>query len=269
MMAVRAPTIAGLSLVCLLSTAAGSATASEIELKPSLQYFRYQEFDQADRLLNEEEGFLPGLELRYARSIGTAAIETHLGFFGGRVDYDGTTQSGRPHRTSTSTSMIDLGLQWRSRETAGLPVRVILGYHCGYWNRDIQTRSGVIGLHEIYTWNTWELGLAFESDEYRGSKYWLDISALYFFDPGVEVRLPSSRVNLAPDPGPGIRLRAGRTLVDNQVIFSSVDIFFEYRELGRSKAVFTDDFFGRSAFISEPESRTIRGGIQLGFTYVF
>lgn len=259
----------GIGLLCLTFPLPQLAHANSFEVSPTLYHFRYREFDSSNRELNEEKGLLPGLKLGINHSVSGGIIEAQGSFFSGEVDYDGQTQSGAPHQTDTDERLVKLGLKWILNETESIPGRLFLGFYYWDWDRDIQTRNGVLGLHEVYTWYELELGLKFESKAVRHSNYWLDISALYVFNPNLEVYLPSSKLNLDLGQEPGFRIRAGKTWGDNESLQGSFNLFAEYWEFGRSDTVFTDDFFGQSAFLVEPRSESFHTGIELSFTFLF
>ena len=245
------------------------AEASTFEITPSLYYFQYQEFDTGNQLLDEEKGVIPGLKLSFNHSFSSGTIQSHASYFSGEVDYTGQTQSGAPHETDTTERLIKLGLKWIPHDTAGIPGRLFLGFQYWNWDRDIQTNKGVLGLHEVYTWNELELGLRFESEQSQHARYWLDISALYVFNPQVEVSLPSSQVNLALGQEPGLRIRVGKNWIKDESLFGSINLFAEYWEFGRSDSVFTDDFFGQPAFLVEPRSKSFHTGLEFSITVNF
>lgn len=243
--------------------------ADSFELTPALYYFHYEEFDTNDRLLDKETGVIPGLQLGLDRSIQRGIFQSRAAFFSGEVDYDGQTQAGFPHETDTSTRLIKLGLKWISGDMTAIPARFFLGFQYWDWDRDIQTRNGVLGLHEVYTWSELALGLKFESEQNRYAHYWLDISALYILNPKVAVFLPSSKLSLALGREPGFRVRAGKTWNNDDGMTNSFSLFAEYWEFGRSDPVFTDDFFGRAGFLVEPRSESFHSGIEYSLTFRF
>ena len=255
--------------LCLVFFLPFQASADALMVTPAFRYFQYKEFDPDNQLLDEEQGVLPGLKIGFDHPVGNGSIQSHVAFFKGEIDYTGQTQSGEPHETDTGTELTTLGLTWLSVDTAEIPGRLFLGYQYWIWDRDIRANNGVLGLHEIYTWHELELGLRFESEKYQHHYYWLDLSAIYVFDPNVEVSLPSSKVNLGLGNEPGIRIRAGKEWSRNERQEISLSLFAEYREFGRSDAVFTDDFFGQSAFLVEPRSESFHAGLNLGFKFLF
>jgi len=259
----------GIWLLCLTLPLPQLAYADTFEVTPSLYYFQYQEFDSGHRALNEEKGLLPGLKLGFNHSVSDGIIKVQGSFFSGEVDYTGQTQSGAPHQTDTSERLIKLGLKWIPNETESIPGRLFLGFHYSDWDRDIQTRNGVLGLHEIYTWYELELGLKFESEALQHTGYWLDLSVFYVFDPNLELFLPASNVDFKLGQEHGFRLRAGKKWGNTDDLYGSVNLFAEYWEFGRSNTIFTDDFFGQSAFLVEPRSESFHTGLEFSITVKF
>ena len=258
-----------LLLLCFILSLPYRDDANAFEFTPSLYYFQFQEFDPDNRLLVEEKGVLPGLKIGFDHAVGNGSIGTQLSFFSGEIDYNGQTQFGAPHDTDTRERLINLGLRWSSGQLTAIPGRLFLGFRYWDWDRDIQTNNGVLGLHEVYTWNELELGLTFESGPNRNSAYWLELSALYVFDPHMELILPSSRVDFELGQEPGLRVRAGKRWERNERLYTSFNLFAEYWEFGRSKPVFTDDFFGQSTFLVEPRSESFHSGLELTISVLF
>ena len=255
--------------MCLIFSLPYRVNADSFEVSPALYYFQYQEFNLGNRLLDEEKGVLPGLRLGFVHPVSNGSIQSHAAFFKGEIDYTGQTQSGEPHETDTGTQLATLGLKWLSADKADLHGRFFLGYRYWNWDRDIQANNGVLGLHEVYTWHELELGLKFESDQSQRHYYWLDLSAMYVFDPNVEISLPSSKLNLGLGHEPGFRIRAGKEWRRNEHQQVSFNLLAEYREFGRSDTAFTDDFFGESAFLVEPRSESFHAGLELSFNFIF
>ena len=241
------------------------AYANTLEITPTLYIFNYQEFDQNDQLLNKEEGVMPGVRLAYGNLTKNNSLRFDAAFYGGRVDYTGQTQSGTPHQTDTDEQLARIGISYSQHEETYYPGLLFAGLHYWYWDRDILTRNGVQGLHERYTWYEAELGLKFTSE----SIYWLELSAMYNFRPRMVLFLPTSEVAFSLQSGPGYRVRAGKTWNNGQGINTTLSLFAEYWEFGRSNTVFTNDFFGSSGFLTEPDSETFHSGLEFSFVFNF
>lgn len=239
--------------------------ANTLEIAPALYIFKYQEFDQNDQLLDKEEGVMPGVRLAYGNLTKNDSLRLDAAFYGGRVDYTGQTQSGTPHQTDTDEQLVKLGISYLQHEVTLFRGLLFAGLHYWYWDRDILARNGVQGLHERYTWYETELGLKFTSE----SSYWLELSAMYNFRPRMVLFLPSSEVRFNLQSRPGYRVRAGKTWDNRQDITTTLSLFAEYWEFGRSNTVFTNDFFGSSGFLTEPDSKTFNSGLEFSFVFNF
>ena len=243
--------------------------ASNLELTPTLYYFNYHEFDQSDRLLDKEQGVIPGIRLSFNPVQQAEDIKAHVSLYGGRVDYTGQTQLGAPHKTETIEQLINFGVTLAPGYLAAIHDNIFFGFQYWYWDRDILTRNNVLGLHEIYSWYELELGLSFETEIDPASFYWFKLSAIHTVAPEIELRLPSSSVTLDLGSRPGFRLRAGRRWKNGKGWLGSINLLVEYWEFGRSNSVFTTDFFGQSGFITEPRSETLHSAVEFNIRVRF
>ena len=258
-----------LALVLFTIFTIRTASANTLEITPTLYYFYYQEFDQNDLLLDTEEGAIPGVKLSYGDITNFDSLKFNASFYAGSADYTGLTQLGMPHETETDESLIKLGISYIQHEGTFFPGFLFAGLHYWYWDRDILTRNGVQGLHELYTWYETEIGLKFYLSENQQSGYWLELSAMYNFKPEMKLFLPSSEVNFSLGSGPGYRLRGGKTWNNNQNMAVTISLFGEFWEFGRSDTVFTSDFFGSSGFLTEPDSRSFHSGLEFSLIFNF
>jgi hypothetical protein len=256
-----------LALILFIFLPIKSTDANTFEVTPTLYFFNYQEFDQNNSLLNKEEGLIPGVKLSYGNVAEKDSLKFDASFYGGNVDYDGTTQLGMPHQTETNEQLVRLGISYFQHEETHYPGQLFVGLHYWYWDRDILTRNGVQGLHEQYTWYETEVGLKFNSPEVEQSRYWLEVSAMYNFKPEMKLFLPSSEVKFSLGSDFGYRLRAGKTWTHKQGMTTAISVFTEYWEFGRSNTVFTTDFFGSSGFLTEPDSQSFHTGIEFSFIF--
>jgi len=257
------------ALILLIFLPIKLAYANTFEITPALSYFYYQEFDQNNVLLDKEEGALAGVRLSYGNVAVKDSLKFNASFYGGTVDYTGKTQLGAPHNTETNEQLIKLGISYFQHQETHYPGLFFVGLHYWYWDRDILTRNGVQGLHELYTWYETEIGLKFESRDFQQSNYWLELSVMYNFKPEMKLFLPSSEVDFFLGSRPGYRIRAGKTWTNRQNMTTTIGLFAEYWEFGRSNTVFTTDFFGTSGFLTEPDSEFFHSGLEFNFIFDF
>ena len=246
--------------------------ATGLEITPTLYQFKYQEFDSLDRLLDTEEGALPGIKFGFTPDYKNGTFNTHFAFYGGTIDYDGRTQSGTPHKTDTIQELFNLGFTITPDRlnNSTRPIAFFLGVQYWHWDRDIQSRNNVQGLHEIYNWTEFEIGVRFKpNDNSNLSGFWLSASALYIFSPEMTLQLPSSEVDFDLGANTGFRIRGGKAWRYSEGFSGSFNLFVESWEFGRSNTVFTDDFIGQSAFLVEPRSESFHSGLEFSFKYEF
>jgi len=241
------------------------AIANALEVTPTLYFFNYQEFDQNNVLLDKETGAIPGIKLSYADITKRDSLKFNVSLYGGTVDYDGHTQLGAPHQTETDETLIKLGISYFQHDVIHYPGLFFAGLHYWYWDRDILSRNGVQGLHELYTWYEAELGLKYIS----AANYWLELSAMYNFKPEMTLILPSDDAEFTLKSRPGFRIRAGKTWAGEQNMTTAISVFAEYWEFGRSDVVFVADFYGSPALLIEPDSETLNSGLEFSFIYNF
>jgi len=260
---------ASLALMLFVFLPIKLAHANTFEITPTVFFFNYQEFDQNNVLLDKEEGVLAGVRLSYGDIAEKDSLKFNASFYGGTVDYMGQTQLGVPHETETNEQLIKLGISYIQHEETYYPGLFFVGLHYWYWDRDILTRNGVQGLHELYTWYETEIGLKFKSQEIQQSNYWLELSVMYNFKPEMKLFLPSSEVDFVLGSRPGYRIRAGKTWANKQSMTTTIGLFAEYWEFDRSNTIFTTDFFGSSGFLTEPDSQTFHSGVEFSFIFNF
>ena len=145
----------------LFATACGltsfEATAVEMGVSADLMYFNYEEVDTSGATLNTEIGFLPGFTLSASHPLRTISNTIEFSLYGGRVDYDGQTQSGQPHQTKTEETIYRLlyKLSWAPVNDQG---ELYAKAYWQQWDRSIQPNNGVSGLFEQYQWWSLEAG---------------------------------------------------------------------------------------------------------------
>jgi hypothetical protein len=210
-------------------------------------------------------------------------LRLHSSVYDGDVDYDGRTQGGTAHTTDTETQLFTLGLRlmpaqlevplqriFQTDLSSSLQApRFFIGLQYWRWDRNILTRDNVQGLHELYHWYEIEFGLQLKSAVRNQAWYWAELSALYNVNPQMKILLPNSEVSLKLGSQPGARLRFGRSWQSSPALALSLSVFAEYWEFGRSNTELSNDFFGRSAYLTEPRSETLHSGIALDFSWRF
>ena len=144
-------------MLILLMVSANSQ-ATDLRFAAELMYFDYEETDVFGRSLNRETGFIPGFTVAASQPYRSIHNTVEFSLYGGDVDYDGETQAGQPHQTTTAETIYRLlyRLSWSPEDSEGA------FYGKAYWqqwDRDIQPNDGVSGLFERYQWWTVEAGV--------------------------------------------------------------------------------------------------------------
>lgn len=128
-------------------------------LEGDLQHFDYREYSEQGRLLDRENGFLPGLLLGIDHSQDAWEIAGQLSYHADDIVYTGQTNTGVPIATTTEQQItnIELIVGHRLLQTQQVRPTLYLGVANHFWRRDIQpthTASGtpVGGLLETYHW---------------------------------------------------------------------------------------------------------------------
>jgi hypothetical protein len=129
-----------------------------IEASTRLLNFNYEEFDESGRSLNKETGVIPGLSISSANTLKDFTSAFSFEFYSGDVDYDGQTQAGAPHTTTTDETQYRLFymLAWSPEAISSSLYGKIIWQQ---WDRDIAPANNVAGLYEQYRWWAFEAGI--------------------------------------------------------------------------------------------------------------
>jgi len=142
---------------CLIALPANTQ-AADLRLAAELMNFDYEETDVSGSTLDQETGYIPGFTVAASQPYRSIHNTVEFSLYGGDVDYDGQTQAGQPHQTTTDETIYRLlyELNWSPGDSEGA------FYGKAYWqqwDRDIQPNDGVSGLFERYQWWTLEAGV--------------------------------------------------------------------------------------------------------------
>jgi len=266
-----------LGCVLLIPQFANAFYQNGVLLNGIVMDFDFSEYDEKQEVLNER-GLLYGGELEFGTALGNRPLwfSTKGQMLAGRVKYDGQTESGIPHETTTNELIYDWSAQvgriyesWRSHDYA--TIYAGLGFH--QWVRDIDstinhsTQENVIGLFERYTWfyaNVGARGFLFRTAK---SHMMIEINLLRTINPYMEVsfrgQFDEVKVPLGEHYGAKLSLPFRYEITRKFQIYS--EVFFESWDLGRSKPLnLTVNGFVKGG-LSEPRSSSRFKGIELGF----
>jgi len=252
-------------------------------LNSVLMHFDFSEYDEEREVLNES-GFLYGAELEFGTKIGTKPFwfSTTGQVLRGVVNYDGETQNGVPHQTTTNELIYDWNMQigriyesWRRHDYATIYAGV--GFH--QWIRDInskfnplagvdQTGENVIGLFERYTWyyaNVGARGFIFRTQR---AHMLIELNLLRTLSPIMEVSFRGqkdpAKVSLGEHYGAKLSLPIRYEITRRFQIYS--EFFFEAWDLGRSKRqnITENGIVYSKGGLFEPRSTSRFKGVVLG-----
>jgi hypothetical protein len=244
--------------------------ATDLRLAADLMYFDYEETDVFGSTLNQETGFMPGFTVAASEPYRSLHNTVEFSLYGGDVDYDGQTQAGQPHQTTTEETIYRLlyKLSWSPEDTEGA------FYGKAYWqqwDRNILPNDGVSGLFERYQWWTVEAGVQvpFIKDEKR--RLLLELGMLTTFNGTIMVDLSSSGYG-SPELGLGNGIGfSGELKYDfRQTKNSSFQFGVQLKgwEFGRSnsKTIFNGT---RTLTITEPDSTTLQTTLSASYIHYF
>ena len=145
-------------MLTYLLTLPANSQAMDLRFAAELMRFDYAETDASGNIIDQETGFLPGITVAAQQPYRAIDNVFEFSVYGGEVDYDGQTNLGQPHQTTTEESIYRLlyKLSWSPEDSGGA------FYGKAYWqqwDRDIQDNQGVSGLFERYQWWTVEAGV--------------------------------------------------------------------------------------------------------------
>lgn len=240
-----------------------------------ISYFDYKE-DLPAPLKSTESGWLPGFVIGWTRAKpGAVYARTFLELSSGDVEYDGTTQTGRPITYSGSNQLL-FRVEGNIGYTLGLGSLLVspyTGYGYRYWKRgDSDVVDSVAFVREDYEWMYIPVGLraiipagervSIEPNGGARFMFWGRMTA-YLSDFGYS---SDPTFDLGNKPGYFVeipiryRMDRGWSLV--------LTPFYEYSAIGQSdiesvrRGPFIDSFY-------EPSSRTHQFGINIGAGFSF
>lgn len=148
-----------LTLPAPLVAKAQPEQGSELAIAGSVLHFGYQEFNDTGKLLDREDGYIPGLMLGLSHTVDRWLFAGDFAYYGGDVDYAGLTNTGIPINTRTTQNIAGLALrsEYWPENAKGLDYAFYAGAGYHHWDRNIlpaATASGapVSGLFETYRW---------------------------------------------------------------------------------------------------------------------
>lgn len=251
---------------------------AEWQISGSILNFGYKELDLNKKLLDREDGFIPGIKLGVRYPIKQWVLAGDLAYHTGDAAYTGQTQTGIPITTTTNQRIADTTLQaeyWTQTEE-GTAYAPYLGGGFHYWRRDIKpttisSGAPVRGLLEIYTW--WQIFLGVKSEIYQSEtiSWQLDTHLSYLIQPSIYVDFNGLYDNATLPLGErwGLKVALPGHYKLNPTADLLIEPFAETYELGRSSTATLTSNGTPVGSVNEPYSQTINYGVSLGVSQKF
>ena len=254
---------------CLLALPA-AGIAVDTRIAAELMHFDYEETDLLGNTLNRETGYIPGLTVAASQPYRSIHNSVALSVYDGQVDYDGRTQSGQPHQTTTEQNIIRLQyrLDWSPAGTDGA------FYGKAYWqqwDRDIQPNNGVLGLFERYRWWSIEAGAVVPFIQQNRHSLLLELGVLATTNGTITIDLTGAGFgNQSLDLGNSFGFSGG---LNYQIMLSHNNglrfgVQLNSWEFGRSNSKTISDG-SRVITITEPDSATRQTILSAGYVHRF
>jgi len=238
-----------------------------------LQRFDYREYSDQEKLLDQENGFLPGLLLGIEHSKGPWQFAGQFSYHAGGVTYTGQTNGGEPIATTTRQQMINAELRtgYQFQQMQNIQSTLYFGAANHSWQRNIQptyTSTGlpVRGLMETYHWWQAFLGANISAQETSAFCWGLDTRLTRTIAPKIEVDYFGlyDKVQLGLGERWGFRLAFPMSYTMSQSITLALEPYLEKYALGRSQSATLTSQGIIQGTVFEPDSTGKNYGVLLG-----
>ncbi len=266
--------LACLFFICFIyiSTVNAETPSAAIKLEASIKslYFNYEEFDLSGDTFNEENGSIPGISLTIFKTANNFTNSFSFESYGGRVDYDGMTQSGAPLKSKTDETLYRLfyRVDWSPEEFDNTLYGKILWQR---WDRNILPTTISSSLFEQYQWWVLELGFTLPVYRYQTSFWLFEFGILKTTHGTIEIDLSRQtfgkpELSLGSGSGLNTSLIYQYTInTRNQIGFS---LQYQHWEFSRSNTQSISN--GIITFdITEPESESDHTTLSINYQYHF
>ena len=254
---------------CILSATTGSQ-AVDLRIAAELMHFDYEETDISGNTLNQETGIIPGLTLAAALPYRRIDNTFEFSAYDGQVDYDGQTNQGVPHQTTTEQSIYRLlyKLSWSPLSTEA----AFYGKtYWQQWDRNIQPNNGVSGLFERYRWWTVEAGAELPFIKKDNLSLLLELGLLASLNGTIMIDLSDAGFgNPTLDLGNSIGFAGELKYEFKQASNSSLQFGIQFKtwEFARSDSKTISN--GSSTItITEPDSKTFQTTLSASYIHHF
>lgn len=261
-----------------LEAMAQAQKGNEVSISGSVMHFNYKEWDDSGKLLDQEDGFLPGFLLGLNQKTDSWLIAENFTYHGAEVNYTGQTQTGIPITTHTKQQIADIAMHaeyWIvNKQSLNYALYFGAGYH--FWDRNIHptTTAGgapVSGLHEIYSWWSGFLGMKAEIYQSDTSIWQLDARLTHTINPQISIDFNGQYDNATLGLGErtGFRLSIPSKYSLNSTTSLNIEPYVESFEFGRSSTSPLTSNGTTIGTVFEPYSQTINYGLTVGISQHF
>jgi hypothetical protein len=243
----------------------------QTEVGISVERFGYEEFSDSGRLLDREEGYLPGVSGSITALKGAWEFSLVGRFHAGTVDYDGQTNAGAPLKTETDQRVWDLGFTAGRRFNAPVIESLLPYLGVGYWRwqRDINPTAVTSGLSETYSWPYAAVGARAMLLRRERFEWQLDIGVVRPISPEVKVDFSgvfdSARLKLGSRTGYRAAMPLGWKFGRAKQI--TLEPFWERQAFGRSPTEVLNRTGMAVGTVFEPRSRAENYGLNLSLSF--
>jgi hypothetical protein len=251
---------------CLFALPANTQ-ATDLRLAAELMKFDYEETDVFGNTLDSENGYIPGFTVAASQPYRSIRNTVEFSLYSGDIDYDGQTQAGQPHQTTTEETIYRLlyRLSWSPADSNGS------FYGKAYWqqwDRNILPANNVQGLFERYQWFTLEAGVQVPLLTDEKQKLSLELGMLTTLNGTIMVDLTDSGYGSPTlDLGSGIGFsgEVKYELIPAKNSSLQFGVQFKSWEFGRSNSETLAD--GRTIY--EPDSMTVQTTLSASYIHHF
>lgn len=234
--------------------------------------FGYKEYNQGariPRILDREDGTLPGLRAGLRASTHAWTFFAEANFLRGKADYDGVSSLGSPLKTTTDESILDLSAAagYRLPLNSQLSPTLYAGLGHRIWRRSIRSSGPVSGLEEVYRSSYALLGASATLWKNQLTQVLADLRVTEALDPTLRVdfhgAFDNAKIRLPARPG--WRLALPWTLNVLSAGSLRLEPYYEYWRTPRSASspLTKPGFAPRSVF--EPKSQMGNFGVSLSW----
>lgn len=253
----------------LISFNCSTVLAIEFSLTPQVHYFDYLEKDEQGHVLNTETGWLNGIDGSSQIAYLNLTFAGHIQYLQGDVDYNGQTQAGQIHHTTTQQNIIQYGLS-SAYEMAiyNLTLSPTVTLDNTHWRREIQQKGLVSALTEDYQWLTFKPSINFTYQTKNNQEISFNIGTTHTFNAAMKVHATSctQAVTVYPKDGNGWFSQIEVVVTQGKNHTLSTFITYEKWTMTKSENHLTDSCIGPLSW-SEPDNQTQLWSLGARFSF--